>query len=300
MPFIISSRSRRTVRLGFLPGLVLLLAGLTASFAGAAEITSRVDGQVQIAEDPANPDSYLAYADFLRNSGDLKEAEEVLEIGRNKATPSPSLLVALGEVYEAQNRLARAESVTREALALDPEYVDAHVRMGEIYFRLGWPKSGMESFRTACTLAPELTLPKVRIVGGLVEQNKVAEAEEECLKFISETDDNADLWLALGQVFEKQDKLREAFTTYGQVLTMDPDASEAYARQGRLFCRFGQYDAGKVACAKALDLDKNNMLAHAYMGIACSNLGDSENARKHAQIAEAGGMNMSAVWKKIQ
>ena len=296
----LSSQSRRAIRPGALPCLILLLAGLTASFAGAAEITSRVDGQVLIAADPADPTSYVSYAEFLRNNGDLKGAEEVLEVGRNKAVSSAPLLVALGGVYEAQNRLAQAEAVTREALAIDPDFVAAHVRMGEIYFHLGWPKSGMESFRTAANLAPDQTLPMVRIVGGLVEQNKVEEAEEECLKFISSTVDNADLWLALGQVFEKQDKLREAFTTYGQVLTLNPDESEAYARQGRLFCRFGQYDAGKIACAKSLELDANNMLAHAYMGIACSNLGEGENARKHAQIAEAGGMNMSAVWKKIQ
>mgnify|MGYP001019769076 FL=1 len=107
------------------------------------------------------------------------------------------------------------------------------------------------------------------------------------------------LWLSLGQVFEKQDKLREAFTTYGQVLSLDPDQAEAYARQGRLFCRFGQYDAGRTACGKALEIDPQNMLAHAYMGIACSNLGDGETARKHAQIAESGGMNMTAVWKKL-
>ena len=297
---LFSSRSRRAIRPGALPVLILLLAGLTASFAGAAEINSRVDGQVLIAADPADPDSYVSFADFLHKNGDLKGAEEVLELGRNKATSSASLLVALGGVYEAQDRLAQAEAVTREALVIDPEFAEAHVRMGEIYFHLGWPESGMESFRTAAQLAPDQTLPMVRIVGGLIEQNMVDEAEEECLKFISSSADNADLWLALGQVFEKQDKLREAFTTYGQVLTLNPNESEAYARQGRLFCRFGQYEAGKAACAKSLELDQNNMLAHAYMGIACSNLGEGENARKHAQIAEAGGMNMSAVWKKIQ
>ena len=295
-----SPTSRRAFRSGALALLLVILVGANATFAAAAKISSRVDGQVLIAEDPANPASYVSFAEFLRYNGDLKAAEEVLEVGRNKADSSATLLVALGEVYEAQDRLAKAEAVTREALVLNPEFVDAHVRMGEIYFRLGWPESGMESFRAAAELAPNLTLPKVRIVGGLIEQNEVAEAEEQCLKFIASTTDNADLWLALGQVFEKQDKLREAFTTYGQVLTLNPEESEAYARQGRLFCRFGQYDAGKAACAKSLELDKNNMLAHAYMGIACSNLGEGENARKHAQIAEAGGMNMAAVWKKIQ
>lgn len=280
-------------------GVLLFLLLLAVPATAPAAVTSRIDGQALIAAGPTDPTSYVDFAEFLLSRGALKDAEEILEIGRNKADASANLLVTLGKVYEAQDRMARAESVTREALVLDPESVDAHVRMGQIYFRLGWPKSGMESFRTAVALDPTATLPKVRVVGGLVEQNKVVEAEDECLKFISGDPDNPDLWLALGQVFEKQDKLREAFTTYGQVLSLDPAMAEAYARQGRLFCRFGQYDAGRSACGKALELDEDNMLAHAYMGIACSNLGDGENARKHAEIAEAGGMNMTAVWKKL-
>ncbi len=268
--------------------------------ATAAEITSRVDGQAMIAADPGEPAPYIAYGEFLLDRRDYKGAAEVLEIGRKNAAASAELLVVLGRVYEAQDRLARAESVVREALVVDPKSVVALVRMGEIYFRLGWPKSGMESFYAACAEAPDQTLPKVRVIGGLIDQNKMTEAEDACLRFISEDAENPELWLALGQVFEKQDKLREAFTTYGQVLTLEPDQSEAYARQGRLFCRFGQYDAGRTACAKALELDEDNILAHAYMGIACSNLGDGENARLHAQIAEAGGLNMTAVWKKLR
>jgi len=279
--------------------LILMMTAVVVSAAGAAAVSSRVDGKALIAEKPGEPSSYLTFAEFLRKRGDLKGAEEVLELGRIKATASAELLVELGSIYEAQDRLARAESVTREALVLNPKLVSAHVRMGEIYFRLGWPKSGMESFWLASELAPDLTLPKVRIIGGLIDQKKVSEAEEACLRFLAEDSGNVDLWLALGQVFEKQDKLREAFTTYGQVLTLDPKRSEAYARQGRLFCRFGQYSAGMTACTRALELDEHNILAHAYMGIACSNLGDGENARKHAQIAEAGGMNMTAVWKKL-
>jgi Tfp pilus assembly protein PilF len=297
----ISNHPRRAARAVPWVLLALALTGL-AGLPGLAvgQVSSRVDGQALIAAKPDEPSSYQSFATFLEATGDLKGAVEVLESGRSKAAGSAPLLVQLGRVYEAQDRMARAEAVTREALMIDSTLVDAHVRMGEIYFRLGWPKSGMESFRTACGLAPEQTLPKVRVVGGLIEQNKVQEAEDACLMFIADDADNPELWLALGQVFEKQDKLREAFTTYGQVLSLDPDQAEAYARQGRLFCRFGQFEAGRQACAKALQLDDNNMIAHAYMGIACSNLGDGDNARKHAQIAETGGMNMTVVWKKLE
>ncbi len=282
---------------GVILGLLLSVLLAPASFANT--VASRVAGQALIAEYPQDPLAYIAYADYLQNESDWDQAAQVLEMGRNKAVSSAELMVALGTVYEEQNHLGKAEAVTRAALSIDPKSVSGHIRMGEIYFQLGWPKSGMESFQTAHDLAPALALPKVRLVGGLVEQNKLSAAEDECLKFISSDVENADLWLALGQVFESQNKLREAFTTYGQVLTLGGEKAEAYARQGRLFCRFGQYDAGKTSCAQALALDDQNLLAHAYMGIACSHLGESEAARKHARIAEAGGMKMNAVWDKL-
>jgi tetratricopeptide (TPR) repeat protein len=289
-------RARRTLPLMVMV-LVLGIACTSASF--ATTVASRGDGQALIAGHPTDPNSYIAFAEYLQNGGKWDQAGQVLEMGRNKADSSAELLVVLGTVYEHQNHLEKADAVTRAALVLDPKFVLGHIRMGEIYLQLGWSKSGMESFETAHELAPEMALPKVRIVGALVEQDLLAEAEDECLKYISSDVENADLWLALGQVFESQNKLQAAFTTYGQVLTFGTRQAEAYARQGRLFCRFGQYDAGKVACAQSLAIDDQNLLAHAYMGIACSNLGEGDSAREHAKIAEAGGMNMNAVWDKL-
>ncbi|MFT5232082.1 MAG: Tfp pilus assembly protein PilF [Candidatus Krumholzibacteriia bacterium] len=295
----ISLGQGRTGRVLPLMVMVLVLGVVCTSASFAASVASRGDGRALIAEHPTDPHSYITFAEYLQKEGKWGQAEQVLELGRNKADSSAELLVALGTVHEHQNQLEKAEAVTRAALALDPKSVFAHIRMGEIYLQLGWPKSGLESFETAHGLAPEMALPKVRIVGAMVEQDLLTEAEDECLKFISSDVENADLWLALGQVFESQNKLQAAFTTYGQVLTLGTRQAEAYARQGRLFCRFGQYDAGKAACAQSLAIDDQNILAHAYMGIACSNLGEGDSAREHAKIAEAGGMNMNAVWDKL-
>lgn len=280
--------------------LFLLLAFCLMWMAPAeAAVRSRVEGDALIAAKPLEPSSYEIYAQFLSGNGAHKEAAEILEKGRTKALPSANLLVALGEEYEAQGLLSRAESVTREALVLDEKHVRAHMRMGDLYFRLGWPKSGLDSYRAAVEFAPGDPAPMVRLVAGYLEANQLVTAQDTCLEFISHTPDQPDLWLSLGQVFEKQEKRREAFTTYGQVLTLDPDNSEAYARQGRLFCQFGQFTSAESSCRKALELDPDNSLAHAYLGIAFSRLGNNEAARKHAQIAESAGLNMMSVWNKI-
>ena len=205
---------------------------------------------------------------------------------------------ALGTIVEIR-RMSHAEAAARDAVALDQDNVAAHLRLGEIHFRMGNKKAGVESYRRAQALEPEEALPRVRLTNGLMDIGETAEAEDLCLQFISTDPDNPDLWLALGRSFEKQGKNREAFTTYGQVLSLDPKEAEAYARRGRLFCRFSQFESAEEACRKALSLDPDNLVAHAYLGIACSYLDNGKDARKHARIAEAGGMNMSAVWEKL-
>lgn len=280
-------------------GVAFLCAVVNPVAASALSVSSRADGEALIAAAPKEARNYLLYAEWLEAQGDLQESAAVLEAGcRAAAAPAPVLLQLAG-AYQRLGKLPRAEVMAREALVLLPESAEAHLRMGDIYLALGWPKSALDSYETAVRFGPGQSLPRVQLVAALLEVGTAAVAEDRCLAFIAETPDDSRLWLALGEVFEKQDKLREAFTTYGQVLGLDPGSAEAYARQGRLFCRFGQFSSAADACRKSLQLDEGNLVAHAYLGIACSYLGDGEQARHHAQIAEAGGLNMTAVWKKL-
>lgn len=223
----------------------------------------------------------------------------VLEDGRAKAEPSADLLVALGKLYRDQEQWNKAEETASAALAMKPRHVEAHLLNGEVYFAQGWHKSGLESFQTALAIDPENTRAKVRLLGGMVEDGQVAQAEEQCLRFVSADTENADLWMALGRIFEHQGKPREAFATYGQVLSLEPDRARAFARQGKLFCEFSQFQAAEASCRRALDLNGNDALAHAYLGIALSRLGQGDEARRHAEIAEASGLNMTVVWRHL-
>lgn len=284
------------------PLAILVLLGLVMSSypAGAAgEIGSKVEGRALIAENPKDPASYINYSRFLVEAGELKEAQDILEVGRNKANSSSMLLVELAVVYEARDRMSKAEAAARDAVALDKGNPDAHLRLGEIHFRMRSKKAGVESYRRALKLSPTDAVVRVRLVNGLMDIGETTEAEDLCLQFIASDPDNPDLWLALGRSFEKREMNREAFTTYGQVLSIDPREAEAYARQGRLFCRFGQFESAEASCRKSLALDPHNLVAHAYLGIACSYLDNGKDARKHARIAEAGGMNMTSVWEKL-
>ncbi len=277
-----------------IPVLLLMSSALQA-----APVYSRVEGELRIAEFPEEALYYIQYANFLMGKGEFKDAAHMLQKGKTRVTPSADLMVKLGEAYEGQGLMARAQSATEEALQVDPDHVLAHVRMGEIYFRMGRNESGLNSYREAIVLAPSEDLPKVRLVGGLCQDEQLVAAQDQCMEFISTNAQSPDLWLSLGQVFEVQEKRRQAFTTYGQVLTIDPENSQAYARQGRLFCEFGQFQSAESACRRAVELEPENALGHAYLGIACAKLGQNDEARIHAELAENAGMNMVSVWKII-
>jgi tetratricopeptide (TPR) repeat protein len=282
-------------------GLFILATGLflACGTADAAVVTSAVQGESLLAADPGLAQSYIDFAGFYLDAGNAPAAAEILERGKVHAFVTADLLVALGHAYQQQKLWSRAEGATREALVLDEAHVGAHVQLGEIYLALGWTNSGLDSFRAAVALAPGNILPQVRLVGGLCESGQVAEAEETCLRFIADDPEHVDLWIALGRIFEKEGKHREAFTTYGQALTLDPASSVAWARQGKLFCEFGQFESAAQSCRRALQLNEDDALAHAYLGIALSHLGAGDEARAHAQIAEAAGLNMTAVWKAL-
>jgi len=265
----------------------------------AQEVHSKVEGHHLVAQNPLDPQAYIIYSNFFQSRGNWAEAKKILKEGQKKAHPSADLMVALSVVLGAQGKTSQAETAALAALDIDPKHSKANICLGEIYFKMGWQKSALEAFERAVAFDPNGTRPKVKLLGGLMAGGKLNEAENRCHEFLAAETGNVDLWLSLGQIFEKKEQRQAAFATYGQVLTIDPENSMAFSRQGRLFCEFGQFAAAEASCVRALEFDPDNALAHAYLGIACSYLGDKNRATLHSEQAEKAGMNMTVVWKKI-
>ena len=135
-----------------------------------AEISSKVDGQALIAQEPLDPASYINYSRFLVSIGELAEAQNILETGRNKANPSSNLLVELAEVYEARDRMSKAEAAARDAVALDPDNARGPYPVWAKSIS-GWdPKeAGVECLSPGPGPCPGRILPRVRLVNGLMD-----------------------------------------------------------------------------------------------------------------------------------
>jgi tetratricopeptide (TPR) repeat protein len=257
------------------------------------------EGRALIAANPADPSGYFQVGLAALRSGDAAAAAKVLAEGRAKATPSAQLLVLLGAAWLGQSRFADAEEATQAALAIDPAIAGAQLQLGAIFTRIGWPESALDCFEKALSQSPGDSSAQVALVYGLIGAGRAAQGERECRSFLGDKMADAGLLIALGETLEAQEQLRDAFNVYGRALVVDPRSADAHARRGRLFCRFGQFDAAARECRAALAIDPAAALAHAYLGIAYAEQGQTEAAREQVLQAEAGGMRMDSVWGKL-
>ena len=108
----------------------------------------------------------------------------------------------LGQVLQAEGRLAEAEAAYRKALGLDPEYVAALIGLGEIEAQFGRPDSAIQRFDAAIEIDPH--------------QAKAHLAEGRVLEAIGRTDEAAAAYFRTleldpsGEPVILQDRLRSS------------------------------------------------------------------------------------------
>jgi tetratricopeptide (TPR) repeat protein len=93
-----------------------------------------------LAADAQHVEARLNLGRLLHIDGRLSEAEEVY---RGAASAEPLLLFNVAVLLEDLDRETEAMSTYREALALDPNFADAHFNLAWLYERAGKPKDAL-------------------------------------------------------------------------------------------------------------------------------------------------------------
>lgn len=263
-------------------------------------VVTTAEGRTLIARDPSDPLNYIQASLAAYQQGKLGVAVDLLEQGSRVAEPSALLQLALGALYLELGRLADAESATLKALELEPDNLDAKVQLGRIMNQTGLHHEARSCFTQVLGIDKKHPEAQLGLAISLLEAGAVKEAERQCRLVLNEDVNRKELWIVLGESLEQQERLREAFNCYGKALAIDADLAGAHSRRGRLFCRFGQFEAAAAECRTALKLDPDDPLAHAYLSIACSRLGQKDAAAHHAHRAEEGGMQMKSVLSELE
>lgn len=192
-----------------------------------------------------SPDSKAA-SDFneLRS-----EAFSVVEGVVKRLKDNPGALCLLGKLHLRSGNTEVAKRIWEYALAVDANFGDAWLDLGNAVLLLGEQESAEQHFRNAAKCSKDPT-------EGL---------------------------FALGKVLLDQGKLVDAVEQFNLLLKRNPTNVSAICKLGVAYQQLGQFSNAIEEYSKALQVDKDSWEAILGLQTAYRSAGDMANARKYSE-----------------
>ena len=247
------------------------------------------------------------------NAGELAQAQKLYRRILKAEPNHPAVLNLAGvAAFQAGNEKAAIEYLSK-AIAVAPDYADAHYNFGNVLSQLGRLADGAESYRAALRLEPKHGDACNNLAAVLRDLGRPEEALASYRKLLAlgvnspETHHSIGLLLSgLGQLEEALasfqravagrpnypeaynnmalalqdlDRMAEAVSCYGQAIAADPAYAKAHYNLGNALRVGGQLEAAAASYGRALAADPGYTLAYNNLGLAQQELGQIEAAK---------------------
>lgn len=162
------------------------------------------------------------------------------------------LLVAYSSLVVRRNRDWRSQdSLATKTLEQNPEAVEAHLVLADVYCEDGMYDEAIVEFRRALRRTPG----------------------------------SARAYLGLGITYGKKGEYGSAISQIQQAIALDPEFADAYHSLGAIYCHMGRIDEGIAQYQKALSLSPYSAQVHNSLGNAQLMKGDLDQAISRYQMA---------------
>lgn len=194
--------------------------------------------------------------------------------------------------------VAGAEEHFEQAVALDPEFVDAYVGLGEARAkRENWDKLA-QAMSKATALAPTWAPYWERLgfaerMRSLKDAGHLAGAKKAYERCVAEDTNLAACWNGLGLVQAQLTEANAAMQSLSTAVQRDPSKGDYYVDLAELYDRLGYYRQTKAVAAEALTRAKPEerpvwkRRLHRAAGHAALTLGDPADAIVQLEAAKA-------------
>lgn len=239
--------------------------------------------------------------------------------------PPPLLNVMLGNAlaHHQLGRLADAEQIYRQILAIDPNHASClhllgtlahqvgrndiaveligkailfdkrqaayHSNLGTALQALGRLDDAAASYQMALALMPDLAEAHMNLGAVLVAQGKLEEAAVRFRRALELRPDLAEVHVNLGNILQAQGKLEEAVASHERALSLKPDLAEACFNLGNALQAQGKLDEAVASYGRALAIRPTAAEFHGNLGNAL--LAQDKLADAEASYARALALN---------
>jgi len=206
--------------------------------------------------------------------------------GRARQGPSRVVQVMLGDAlrHHQSGRLAEAERIYRQILAIDAHHADSLHLLGVIACQGGRYEIGVDLIGRAIRLKHNASY-LYNMANALNAQGHIDDAVVHYQRALVLDPDYADAHNNLGSVLLAQGKLDDAMAHFGQALASNPKHAEAHNNLGNALVAKGRIDDAIAHYERALVLNPGHVNAHNNLGIALVAKGRIDDAVAHYERA---------------
>ena len=207
--------------------------------------------------------------------------EDAVELINKAVAINPDYAEAHNNLGNALKDLGRADEAAasyRKALAINPDFAEAYSNLGSTLKDLDQLVEAVESYHKALAINPEFVEAHSNLGHMLKGMGRMEEAAASYQKVLTFQPDDVITWNTLGLTFHAMDKLEDAVASYQKALAIKPDLSQAHYNLGLTLHDLDQLDEAVESYRKALALQPDFALAHNNLGLALKDLGSLEDA----------------------
>lgn len=183
------------------------------------------------------------------------------------ALPLPQALEFAMQAHRA-GRLAEAEAIYRQILAVNPHHADALHLLGIIASQAGSQEIAADLIRRAIAVQPAVADYHSNLGNALKAQGRWEEAIAAHRRAVELRPDLAMIHNNLGNALLDGGRLDEAIAAYRRALQLQPDLALAHNNLGAALKQQGRYDEAIAAYRRTLELQPDLPEAHNNLGTA--------------------------------
>ena len=206
---------------------------------------------------------------------------------------SATYQIQIGIELEKQGKIEESVTAHEKALEINPQLVQAHVNLIELYGRLGQFEKAEEHYLAASHLDSGSSESYYNYGVLLLGAERYQQAENAFRKTIEIDPFQAGAHNNLGFLLERQGRLLDAQTEYRRAIENRPNDRQAHFNLGRVLVNLEKYREGIQELEKTIELQDENTPRYIYaLGAALARSGDRENGLRYIRRAREGAQTL--------
>jgi len=179
-----------------------------------------------------------------------------------------------------QGLLSAAEKCFKDAIELDPGYVEAYANLGKLQYQLGQVAAALENYNRAIQLNPadaELYFNRAKVLWASAQ---LKAAEENFSKAIELKTDYSEAYCNRGVLLSASGQFDQAVEDFDEAIRYAPDLAVAYSNRGNALSELGNTEAALASYDRAVQLNPDYANAFFNRGNLQTSTGLFDDARE--------------------